>query len=210
MALTHAQKRSRIGAPPLSDLAWAMAGAVAYAAVGTAFARLFPAMGFLRPAAAVLVLAALLRGPVVGFGTGFLGDLLLGLWLGSASGGAAGGVWLHWSLGAGLAGALIGLLWLWSDLDATPALTGVDLQKIAFFTCVGFFAGAFVPAVIDAVLGASLSLALLVWALPAWLLNFFWGTVLGTLLLVLGKYAAGRRLVRRSARRRAATTRRGE
>ncbi|MDI6869846.1 MAG: ECF transporter S component [Bacillota bacterium] len=193
MTLTHVQKRARIATPPLADLGWALVGAVAYGAVGAAANLLLPQLALFRPAAAVLVLSALLRGPVVGFGTGFLGDLLVGAW--------QGGVWLHWSLGVGLAGAVIGLLWLWSDLDAAPALTRMDLQKIVFFTCAGFFVGAFFPALVDIILGAALSLALIVWAIPAWLVNAFWGTTLGTLLLVLWKSAASRRLLRRPADR---------
>ncbi|MGE5553682.1 MAG: ECF transporter S component [Betaproteobacteria bacterium] len=190
MALTHAQKRARIAAPTLADLGLAVAGAVGYGLAGVAANLLLPRLALFRPAAAVLVLSALLGGPVVGFGAGFLGDLLVSLW--------QGGVWVHWSLGMGVAGAVIGLLWLWSDLDATPALTRLDLQKIAFFTCAGFFAGAFLPALFDLILGAALPLALLVWALPAWLLNAFWGTVLGTLLLVLWKNATRGGLFRRS------------
>lgn len=179
MAPTHGEKRARIAAPPLRDLWLALAGAAAYSAVGAATAILLPALAFFRPAAAILVFAALLGGPLVGFGAGFFGDLLLGLWLG--------GVWLHWSLGVGLAGAVIGLLWLWSDLDTTPAVTRVDFSKIVFFVGSGFFLGAFLPALLDVLLGAAVSLAFLAWAVPTWLLNSVWGIVLGTLLLVLWK-----------------------
>lgn len=194
MALTHLEKRGRIISPSLVDLFYTLAGAVAYGVVAAGATSLLPRVILFRPAAAVLTLAALLGGPVVGFGTGFLGDLLLGLW--------QGGVWPHWSVGMGLAGAFIGLLWLWSDLDAVPAvITRLDLQKIAFFCCAGFFLGALVPALIDILLGATASLALLVWAIPAWLVNAFWGTVLGTLLLVLWHHAAGQALVRRRAGR---------
>jgi hypothetical protein len=190
MGLTHEQKRARLVAPTLADLGRALVGAAAYGAVGAAVNLLLPQWVLFRPASAVLVVSSLQGGPVVGFVAGFVGDLLTGLW--------QGGIWLHWSLGMGVAGALIGFLWLWSDLDATPALTWVDLQKIAFFTGLGFGAGAFLPAFVDLALGAAFPLALIVWALPSWLVNAFWGTVLGSLLLALWK-AAGRRWSARRA-----------
>jgi uncharacterized membrane protein len=168
----------------------ALAGAAAYSAVGAVAATLLPGLAFFRPAAAVLVFAALTGGPLVGCLTGLLGDLLLGVW--------QGGVWLHWSIGMGLAGGVIGLLWLWSDLDTSPALTRTDFAKISFFTAAGFFLGSFLPAVLDIALGAAVSLAFLVWALPAWVANALWGIVLGTLLLLFRKGAAIRRAERRS------------
>lgn len=184
MALTHLEKRGRIIAPRLADLGLTLLGAAAYAVVGWGAGLLIPQWALFRPTAAILTVVALLGGPVVGFGAGFLGDLVLSLWQGS--------VWLHWSLGAGVAGLILGLLWLWSDLDATPTLTRTDFQKIAFFCCAAFFAGSFLPAAVDVALGAALSLALLVWAIPMWLTTAFWGTVLGTILLILWKQAAGR------------------
>lgn len=184
MTLTHLEKRERVFSPALADLGYILAGAAAYSVVAAAASSLLPGLILFRPAAAVLVLSALLGGPVVGFGAGFLGDLLLGLW--------QGGIWLHWSLGAGLAGALTGLLWLWSDIDATAILTRTDLQKISFFACGGFLLGALAPGLVDILLGASPSLALVVWAAPTWITNSFWGVVLGTLLLALWKNLAGR------------------
>ncbi|MGE5507726.1 MAG: ECF transporter S component [Chitinophagales bacterium] len=175
MALTHSQKRERIASPTLSDLQAIAAGALGYALLGAACGFLPGGLSLFRPAPAVVVLAALTGGPVVGFGAGFLGDLLLGLW--------QGGLWLHWSLGVGVAGALTGLLWLWSDVDAAPALSRRDLLKIACFSTAGFLAGALFSALVDLALGAALPLAFLAWALPAWLVNTFWGTVLGSLAL---------------------------
>lgn len=187
MSLSHSQKRSRIASPTLGDLQSIAMGALGYAVLGAAAGFLPGGLSLFRPAPAVVVVAALAGGPVVGFGTGFLGDLLLGIW--------QGGLWLHWSLGVGVAGALLGLLWLWSDLDSAPCLSRTDLLKIGLFCTAGFLAGALFSALVDLLLGAALPLAFLAFALPAWLVNTFWGTVLGSLALICLKKARRGRVV---------------
>lgn len=169
MVLSHAEKRARMMQPTRKDAFLMGLGAVLYAVIAW-LTYLFPVGDLLlRPAAGVVILFGMLFGPAVGFMTGFLGDLLTVVFQGD--------VWLHWSLGHGIMGLVVGLLWLWSDIDARQPLTGTEAVKVVVFTAAGSFLGMFFAACIDLLSGTPFRIALWAWGLPAALANTFFGAL---------------------------------
>jgi hypothetical protein len=117
----------------LRELELMVAGALLCALFSwvTDFLGLSPA-GYisLRPAKVVPVLAGLLGGPLVGFGTGFFGNIL-----GDALTLETAQFWWNWHIGNGLVGLSAGLFWLlgWryrSGHDLLKLLGGVALTEL--------------------------------------------------------------------------------
>lgn len=175
MVPSHAEKRARALKPDLRGVLQIVAGALAYLAVMIPCLAWPGGVLFFRPGAGIVAIAALLYGPAIGFGAGFLGDLLLGLWQGN--------VWLHWSLGVGVFGLITGLLWLWSDIDTEKTFGRRDAAKVAFFSTAGAIIGAFTACLIDMALGAALGEVLSVWVLPVAVLQALWGFGLASVLM---------------------------
>jgi energy-coupling factor transport system substrate-specific component len=97
----------------------------------TDFLRL-PSAGYisLRPATVVPVLAGVMGGPLVGFGAGFLGNIV-----GDALTLETAQFWWNWHVGNGLVGLSAGLFWLlgWryrNGRDLLKLLGGVALAEL--------------------------------------------------------------------------------
>lgn len=152
--------------------------ALLYAAL-TLLAYFLPTGEFLlRPGAALLVLAGAVHGPLVGFGAGFLGGFIADL--------AQNMVWLHWDLGLGVMGGVCGLYRYW--VGAEQGLTFKTSGQLGLLAVVGSFSGMFLAGLVDLLLGAPLIIAFYAWALPAALVNAFFGAIFGPLFLVVWEW----------------------
>ena len=148
--------------------------ALLYAAL-TLSAYFLPTGEFLlRPGAALLVLAGAIHGPLVGFGAGLLGGFIADL--------AQNMVWLHWDLGLGVMGGFCGLYCYWVGVEEEQRLTLKATGKLMLLAVVGSFSGMFLAGLVDLLLGAPPLIAFYAWALPAALVNAFFGAIFGPLL----------------------------
>jgi len=138
-----------------------------------------------RPAVAIVFFFGLAFGPVVGFITGFLGNIIADLL-------SAYGFWIWWDIGNGLMGLVAGLFYI--TMTDFRSLKDIIFAEIA--VVLGAAVGMFVASISEMwVSGVDFATAIASSFTPSFLTNIFWGLILTPILMVA--YSA---IVRRSGR----------
>jgi energy-coupling factor transport system substrate-specific component len=169
---------------------------VVYAAIGAALYGVLSALTnwaniagsgnvSFRPAVGIVFFFGLAFGPIVGFITGALGNIIGDLISG-------GGFWLWWDLGNGIMGLVAGLFMPYM----TTYRAWKDLLLGALSVVLGAAAGMFLASVTEIwVSGITFTASMIQNFIPAFITNAFWGIIV-TLILMLA-YSA---VVSRSGR----------
>lgn len=166
---------------------------VVYAAIGAALYGVFsfvtnflalPAAGniSLRPAVAIPMFFGVAFGPIVGFLSGFVGNVLGDFLSGY-------GFWWSWDLGNGLMGLIPGLI----TLNIKSFRDSASIIKAEIFVILGVVVGMLVPSLLEIPLsGIDLQTALVGYFLPAALSNAINGLILVPILMVAYDAVAAR------------------
>lgn len=169
---------------------------VVFAAIGAALYGVLSALTYIlaipgtanvsvRPAVSIVFFFGLAFGPIVGFITGFLGNIIADLLSG-------GGFWFWWDIGNGLMGLVAGLFYvMMTDFRSWRDILYAELAVI-----LGSAVGMFVASISEMwVSGNDFTTAMVTSFSPSFLTNIIWGLILTPILLVA--YSA---IVRRSGR----------
>jgi energy-coupling factor transport system substrate-specific component len=158
---------------------------VVYAAIGAA---LYGVLGWVtnilaipgvanvsvRPAVAIPMFFGIAFGPIVGFISGFLGNVISDMLSGW-------GFWFWWDLGNGLMGLIAGLCWL----QLTDYKSINNILKAELYVILGVVVGMGIAAVSELwVSGVDFQTAFLTSFLPAAITNLIWGLILVPILMV--------------------------
>jgi energy-coupling factor transport system substrate-specific component len=166
---------------------------VVYAAIGAALYGVLswvtniialPAAGniSLRPAVAIPMFFGVAFGPVVGFITGAVGNILGDFLSGY-------GFWWSWDLGNGLLGLIPGLIWpTIASYKATSSILKAEL-----FVIIGVIVGMIIPSLLEIVIsGIDFSTAIVGYFLPAAISDVINGLILVPILMVAYDAVAAR------------------
>lgn len=116
--------------------------ALSYTILSELTADILIAEGSFRPAIALLAVFAAIEGPLFGFLVGFLGNIGIDLLEGS--------FWLHWSLGNGIIGLIIGFLYLVPGYNPKKGeITFAHYIMFIILSAVGNYVGLILAALID-------------------------------------------------------------
>lgn len=138
-----------------------------------------------RPAVAIVFFFGLAFGPIVGFITGFLGNIIADLLSGY-------GFWIWWDVGNGLMGLVAGLFYV----VMTDFRTLKDIIFAEIAVVLGAAVGMFVASLTEIwVSGIDFSTTLIQNFTPSFITNIVWGLILTPILMIA--YSA---IVRRSGR----------
>jgi len=182
------EEKKKLWSFETKQVVYAAIGAALYAVLGYATNMLqLPGAGnvSIRPAVAIPMFFGVAFGPLVGFITGFVGNILADLLSGY-------GFWIWWDLGNGLLGLIPGLIY--------PAIenyrAGKSIWQAELFVVLGALVGMGLASLSEMwVSGADMNTVIFANFLPAFLSDIVNGLILVPLLMIA--YAA---IVQRSGR----------
>ncbi|HPL81583.1 MAG TPA: ECF transporter S component [Anaerolineaceae bacterium] len=184
----YTEKKKSIWAFGTKEVVYAAIGAALYAVLTWAFnVWQIPGAGNVgvRPAIVIPMFFGIAFGPIVGFITGFVGNILADMLSGY-------GFWIWWDLGNGIIGLIPGIFSaLIVKYNETKSILWAELSVI-----LGSAAGMGVASLSEIwVSGADMNTVFFANFLPAFVTNIIWGLVLLPLLMIA--YAA---ILKRSGR----------